>query len=246
MGGEKFIRFMGNCPSNVSKDAKYTVRLEDGEYVVGLYFRSPDGELWYPTSGEHSELVEMVNEIKTHFNGSPGGAFYINEYRQVIVPAGDEGHYYFAGEYEQQLTFEFEGKIISGDAKDLDGNALEPGDLWEGPHAGIPYILKAGGKDIYYRYWVRPNVEREVHLSDVIGRKKAEAFAKNIAKIKGFEGGRFYVNEFRHIFIPKEGDYGMEYRYVGRIEDMNEWFPKPVFDSSKDEIAAGKDESEKK
>ena len=102
MSNEKYVQFIGNCPSNVNKDAKYTVRLERGEYVVGIYYLSNDGELWYPSSANHPDLVEMVNNIKNHFAGSPGGAFYINEYKQVLVPViGEEKDYYIAGEYHQ-------------------------------------------------------------------------------------------------------------------------------------------------
>ena len=64
MANQEMVRFNGNCPSNVNKDAKYTVKLEQGEYVVGIFYRSSDGELWYPTSGNHPELVEMVNKVK--------------------------------------------------------------------------------------------------------------------------------------------------------------------------------------
>jgi hypothetical protein len=220
-------KFVGNCPSNVSKDAKYTIRLEEKEHVVGLYYESADGELWYPSSVDHPELVEMVNKVKIKYSGSPGGAFYINEYRQVIVPViGDEKDYYYAGEYEKPLEFEFEGKILSGDAKDLEGNPLQPGDEWVGPHPGIPYVLKAGGKDIYYRYWARKNVQKEERLSAYIG-KEAEAVAMPIAHVIGLAGGRFYVNEFKQIFTPRSDDYGMKYVYVGKIDDMTKWFPKP-------------------
>ena len=227
MSSLEIVRFEGNCPTNVSKDAKYTVRLEDGDYVVGLFFRSADGELWYPSNGEHPELVNMVNKVKNQYSGNPGGAFYINEYGQVIVPvAGEEKDYYLAGEYNNPIEFEFEGKILSGDAKDLEGNPLKPGDTWVGPHPGIPYVLKAGGKDIYYKCWVRPRVEKEVKLSDCIG-KEAEKVASKIASLKGAAGGRFYVNEYCQIFAPKTSEQGFEYIYIDKIEDLDYWFPKP-------------------
>ena len=227
MSNKKYVQFIGNCPSNVNKDAKYTVRLERGEYVVGIYYLSNDGELWYPSSANHPDLVEMVNNIKNHFAGSPGGAFYINEYKQVLVPViGEEKDYYLAGEYRHPLEFEFEGKILSGDAKDLNGRRIRPGDVWVGPHPGIPYTLKAGGKDIYYKYRVRPNVEKKVCLSDHIN-KEAEKVALEIAQLKGAAGGRFYVNEFCQMFTPKTGDGSLEYIYLGKIKNLRNWFPKP-------------------
>jgi hypothetical protein len=225
---KQFVQFTGNCPSNVNKDAKYTVRLEKGEYVVGIYYVSSDGELWYPSSGDHPGLVEMVNDVKKYYSGSPGGAFYINEYKQVIVPVqGEESDYYFAGEYNNPLEFEFEGKKISGDAKDLDGKKIHPGDVWVGPHPGIPYVLKAGGKDIQYEYWVRPKVKKRVRLSDHVDNKTAEIIARDIAQIKGAAGGRFYVNEFCQMFAPKGSSGILEYVYIGKIEDLSNWFPKP-------------------
>jgi hypothetical protein len=223
---DQFIRFVGNCPGNVSKDARYSVRYEKGQYVVGLFYRSTDGELWYPTSSSHPELVETINEIKIHFNGAPGGTFYINEYKQVLVPVGEAAIYYYAGEYSAPLTFEFEGQIISGEALDQDRNPLHPGAPWTGPHPGIPYVLKAGGNDVYYRYMVRPGVQKEIRLSKCIGVEEAKGIGQELSKHKGYHGGRFYVNEFANAFAPIEGHYGLEYVFLKKIELAN-WFPKP-------------------
>lgn len=231
---DKFVRFVGNRPRNVSKDARYSVRYEKGDYVVGLFYRSTDDELWYPTSSDHPALVQMVNEIKLYFNGSPGGTFYINEYKQVLVPVGDEAEYYYAGEYHEPLTFEFEGQIISGKAVNQNGQPLSPGVPWHGPHPGIPYVLKAGGKDISYRYMVRPGVEKEVRLSKCIGMEPAQKVAHEISRYKGHTGGRFYVNEFGTAFAPMEGPYGLEYVFL-LVIDLNNWFPKPEL--GQDEVA---------
>ena len=40
----KFLRFEGNCPRNVAKDAKYSVRTEKGGSVVALTYRAQDDE----------------------------------------------------------------------------------------------------------------------------------------------------------------------------------------------------------
>lgn len=241
MGEGNYIQFTGNCPGNVSKDSKYKVKWDKGKYVIGIVYVTDDDEKWFPVSEDHAELVEMVNKVKASITGSEGGAFYINEYRQVIVPcAGEDGSYYLAGEYHKDLIFEFEGKIISGNAVDLEGNPVQPGDLWPGPHPGIPYTLAAGGKDIYFRYSPRPRVEKEVRLSKVIGREKAAKVARWIAATKGPLGGRFYVNEFCQVFAPRTGDYGIDYLYVGKLEDMENWFVKPHV--SEQETAVGSSE----
>ncbi|NMA04708.1 MAG: hypothetical protein GX925_08385 [Clostridiales bacterium] len=226
---KEFIEFKGNIPANVSKDASYSIkRNKHGEYVIGLVYRSVDEEIWYPSTDEHGELVDKINEIKLYFSGSPGGKFYINEYSQVLVPAADS-KYYYAGEYHNPIFFEFEGKKISGEAIDFDGKQLQAGDIWVGPHAGIPYILNAGGKDITYRYSPRENVIIEKKLSREVGKTVALSVAKEIAIIKGNNGGRFYVNEYKNIFAPIHSEYGNDYIYVGKL-NLDNWFPKPNMD----------------
>ena len=223
----ELVRFEGNCPSNVSKDAKYSVKYDAGEYVIGIVYRSTEGEKWYPISGDHPELVEMVNNVKVSAAGSPGGAFYINEYKQVIVPAIGERDYFLAGESPEPLKFEFEGNILSGDGIDMGGNPLSPGDNWVGPHPGISYILEAGGRDIRYESEPRPRVKKEIHLSDYHDNKTVASVCEPIAAVKGHQGGPFYINEYCQLFAPVTTDYDNDYRYIGRLKSLDDWFPKP-------------------
>ena len=221
-----FPLFNGNRPGNVRKSAKYTIRNREGAHVVAITYEADEGERWYPSTDKHPILVKMVNEVKTTHGAGPGGSFYINEYHQVIVPvAGKTGDYYLAGEYCDPLRFEFEGKIISGEAVDLEGRPIAIGSDWVGPHAGIPYTLAAGGSDVYYTYSPRPNVEQTIKLSAKIGRSEASLTASIIKAVKGHSGGRFYVNEFGSIFAPVQeiGDY--RYLYVGQLP-FDGWFPK--------------------
>lgn len=218
--------FKGNCPKSVSKDAKYSIRNDKGKSVVTIIYETEDGERWYPSTDAHPRLVEMVNKAKLELTGKPLGSFYINEYHQVIVPTIGTSEYYLVGEYLEPIRFEFEGKIISGEPRDFDGRPLSPGDIWVGPHAGIPYILEAGGDDIRYEYSPRPNVEKRVRLSKAIGKERAARVAHMIRSVKGFAGGRFYVNEFQAIFAPKATHDGLKYLYIGQL-DLNNWFPKP-------------------
>jgi hypothetical protein len=74
-----FPLFKGNCPHNVNKDAKYTVRSSKNGNVIAIVYANEDGELWYATTEEHPELVEMVNKVKIEDSGMPNGSFYINE-----------------------------------------------------------------------------------------------------------------------------------------------------------------------
>jgi hypothetical protein len=222
------IRFFnGNCPKNVSRDAKYAIRTATDGLVVALTYVSAAGERWHATTDEHPDLVDMVNQVKTKMGDAPNGPFYVNEYGQVIVPAGPSATYYLAGDYDMPLRFDFEDKILSGEGMGDDGQPLEPGDLWTGPHPGIPYRLTAGGHDIYYKAFPRPNVETRPSLSTAIGAGPAADFASRIQAVKGWQGGRFYINEWREIFAPVSAQDGFEYRYIGHLELDEPWYPKP-------------------
>ncbi len=232
----KLTKFEGNCPRNVSKDAKYRVRrgsADDGGggLVIALVYEAEDDERWHPSTDAHPDLVAMVNAVKTSSGNPPNGTFYINEYKQVIVPVAKGSVYYLAGCYDKPLAFEFEGKHLSGDAKDLDENPIAPGDTWVGPHPGIPYKLCAGGNDIAYSVFPRKDVERRIRLSKEIGQDRARDAASIISSVKGHAGGRFYVNEHLNAFAPLGDGQDLKYIYCGKI-DLGMWFPKPHIDHS--------------
>lgn len=221
-----FLRFGGNCPQSVSKDAKYSVRTGKDGPVVALTYSTADGEYWYATTEEHAELVRMVNDVKTSLGLPPNGSFYINEYKQVIVPSAASKDYLLAGEYADALRFEFEGTVLTGEPVDLDGNALTPGDVWMGPHPGIPYVLAAGGGDIHYFSQPRPNVKKKLKLSTSVGSETAKNLVERIRSVKGYAGGSFYVNEHHTIFAPVHTGGEWQYVYIGQL-DLDSWFPKP-------------------
>jgi hypothetical protein len=85
--------------------------------------------------------------------------------------------------------------------------------------------------DIYFQMTARPNVTKNVKLSKQIGAQEAAAVAARIRDIKGFSGGRFYVNEFKTIFTPLN-EYGeMRYVYIGQL-DLAQWFGPPGSESA--------------
>jgi hypothetical protein len=224
-----FREYAGNCPKNVSRDAKYSVRSSPNGPVVGLVYRTRDGEQWHPTTEEHPDLVEMVNAVKTTHGSAPNGPFYINEYGQVIVPAGDDARYYLADEYDGLVEFEFEGNVLSGRGVGLDGAPIEPGEEWTGPHPGIPYVLAAGGDDIYYESHPRARVTRKVRLSGHVGAADAGEMAGRVQAVKGWQGGRFYVNEWCEMFAPVSRDGALSYVYIGHLDLLEDpWFQKPI------------------
>ena len=89
-----------------------------------------------------------------------------------------------------------------------------------------PYVLAAGGSDVYYDFSPRPNVQKRVKLSKAIDPPIANAVAAMIREHKGYSGGRFYVNEFRSIFAPVQEGYDWRYIYIGEL-DLEKWFPIP-------------------
>src|SRR5262245_61327406 len=102
----QFPIFRGNCPRNVSKDAKYSVRSGKTGPVIALTYSTYDDERWYMTTEQHPELVTLVNRAKTAHGNKPNGSFYINEYKQVIVPVADSDTYYLTGIYDRPLRFD--------------------------------------------------------------------------------------------------------------------------------------------
>jgi hypothetical protein len=217
------MRYEGNWPRNVSKDAKYSVVSgERDELRIRLYYELGGRETALLSTTLHPDLADMVNQVKEEFGSGPKGPFYINEYGHVIVPAGYPTVYYFAGRYEERLEFEFEGAIISADPP----KGITPGDDWSGPHVGIPYVLTADGSDIYYKMESRPNVEKQVVLSDAVGSQRAGELARRLGRHKESQGGRVYINEAGQFFMPVSGREGLRYVYAGALGD-DPWYPEP-------------------
>ncbi len=228
------ILFTGNCPVSVKKDAKYHIRLEKKSYVVGISYSTENGEYWTPTTTDHPALVEMVNSAKKEFNAQPGGAFYINEFRQVIVPTL-EG-YFLVGEYRDVLSFKIKDDAgrdveISGRALNWDLTPMKPGDEWSGCLMGIPYILTAGGNDIRFEIQLSENHYRKIPLSKATNPMAAKNLARRLCGVIGDEqGGRFYINDMKEMFKPVTRNGFVSYIYLGKLNKNDQWFPKELFE----------------
>lgn len=241
---QKPTLYRGVWPQNVSKLAKYAVRFVDGAWGITVLYDIGQGTKYLAVQGAKSDLVNRINDVKAAFNDQPGGAFYVNEYRHIIVPvkgdsaSGHNSHYYSAGLLVNDLIFEYQGSPLTTKPIGADGKPLSPGTPWMGPRPGIPYRLAAGGADIYYETpaltdgippVVRPRTTRKVQLSNVLGdRNSTRRAAEPVASIRGYQGGRFYVNEHGAIFTPVDaGDgNGLNYIYCGQV-DRSYWFPEP-------------------
>jgi len=237
--------YRGLWPQNVSRLAKYVVRSEAGVWKVTVFYEAGEGLKYLAVEGGGQEVVNRINTLKSAVSDKPGGAFYVNEYRHILVPIAAPGgkgtgsHYYCAGRLEGDFRFEFEGKPLTTKPLAANGMPLKPRDKWIGPRPGIPYVLAASGADIYYETpaltetdppEVRSNMTRKVQLSKVLKDAGAVARATQpITAVRGHQGGRFYVNEHGAIFTPVgAGDgNGLEYTYCGQI-NRTTWFQEPV------------------
>lgn len=236
--------YRGPWPQNVSKLAKYGVHFVDGKWKVAVLCDVGEGLRYLAVQHEREDLCAMVNSVKAAVATQPGGAFYVNEYRHVIVPvkspegSGTGSDYYFAGRLQGDLEFEYEGATLTTRPVAADGSPLANGAKWAGPRPGIPYVLAAGGADVYFDSpaltdddppAVRPMTTRKVVLSKVLGdAAAARRQAALVQHHRGHMGGRFYVNEHGAIFTPvSAGDgNGLDYIYCGDI-DRSCWFPEP-------------------
>ena len=236
--------YRGVWPQNVSKLAKYAVRFLDGVWKITVLYEAEAGLRYLAVEGGDSKLVTLINQVKTALRDQPGGAFYVNEYRHVIVPvraedsSGCGSFYYYAGSLESDFVFEFEKKPLTAKPIQSDGTPLSIGDPWFGPRPGIPYVLTAGGGDIYYKTpaltdtdppTIRPMTIQHVKLSKVLkDRSLLMCAVKPLTEVRGHQGGRFYVNEYGAMFTPiGAGDgNGINYVYCGNI-DPTAWFPEP-------------------
>lgn len=240
----EYSLYRGCWPQNVCKLAKYAVRFVKGDWKPTVLYDVGDGLQFLAVEDGGTDLAMRVNAVKTAMRSQPGGAFYVNEYRHILVPVADSGAgnaqtvYYYAGRLETDCHFEFEGRPLTTKPIQLDGTPLASGARWVGPRPGIPYVLAAGGRDIYFETpaltdddppAVRPMMTRKVQLSKVIrDQEKLAKAVRPIASIRGHQGGRFYVNEHGAMFTPVgagDGD-GIDYIYCGKI-DRDAWFPEP-------------------
>jgi hypothetical protein len=219
----RFERYTGNSPMRVSKDAKYTVTTGG---AIRLEYQESHRVRYLLTTDDHEALAVAVNDAKEELTGRKGGAFYINEFRSVLVPDGQGGRCFWVGNYEDTLVFREGSLEVSPSAP----AGLRPGDRWPGPHVGIPYVLNAGATDLRYEK-IDGRRRETVFLSDDVGAAEARRTAEFVSSVKGTSGGRVFINEEWELFAPVgiAGDW--DYLYIGRLSDENlQWFaPPPEF-----------------
>ncbi len=215
---ERMYPYNGNTAKGIGKDARYTVKLNN---TIQLMYSVNSAERALLTTDGHTELLSLVNAAKQQGGASQfGGAFFINEYRHVLVPI-QSGSVLFAGIYTRDLEFVFDNSLISPVAR----SGIRPGDVWPGPHVGMKYVLTAGALDIRYDLTTENGTTRRVQLSQSYSQSELAELLAMFRAVKP-AGGAIYINEARECFAPVEGQQGYERLYIGHL-GSRPWFPEP-------------------
>jgi hypothetical protein len=163
------------------------------------------------------ELVDAVNAAKAAQGGPPGGAFLVDEYGRVLVPAGDGAGaaVYVAGECRGVLRFE--DPFTPGATFDLyDDSDLEPGDHWDRPYLGIRYQLSRFD-ELYF--WL----EGSTGAGKITPPLQDAGLVANLRRVRPYGAVRFLVGP-GGVAITKVPPL-WDARYVGRV-DLDTWFQK--------------------
>ena len=209
----------------IPNERKYRLRMSQahGEYRPTIQFIDRRRDVWDEFEAVYADrpwnhLVEAVNNIADKHTGQPGGAFYVNEFKQVIKPVGDsQVTDIYVGEYPD-LSFKFDclGEIIDNS----DVSSLSVGDDWPHQKVGIRYHYSAHREQIFYRL-EQGNVIRRIPIP------VPKSLEMGLWEVKDRSGGQFYINEHGHGFAPRFKDPTSPDVYIGSIDlEAGDWFPK--------------------
>jgi hypothetical protein len=165
-------------------------------------------------------LADAVNGGKQALGALDGGAFLLNEFGQVLVPAADfeatrvavvgewSGPFVFNNPFEPETTFD-----LAAD------DGLQCGDPWERPYVGIPHNLSRTD-ELYFKLvrndgtdWLKPPVQD----LDLIAALRS---------LRPWRAVRFIVTVGGLVVTKVEvAPEVWEPHYVGQI-DPDRWFDK--------------------
>jgi hypothetical protein len=167
-------------------------------------------------------LVHAVALAKRQAGGEGGGAFLIDEFGRVIVPASDGGgRRFLVGRLNGRLLFE--NPFSSKQFIDLGNNqSLENGAPWKLPYIGIPYHLHRAGRIYFYE-------QDESGGRSVYPAQQDFGLIRALRKLRPYGAVRFIVTPGELVLTKVPPDSGMlaedrwQPRFVGTI-NFNSWF----------------------
>jgi len=170
------------------------------------------------------QLTDAITAAKRQLGGTGGGSFQINEFGQVLVPAGDAiGRRLVVGEVSGPLLFKdpfADDRVI--DLSDTAG--LRCGDPWPKPYVGFPYNLNKRSQIYFYRMDAEGG-------GSVYPRAQDTDLVNALRMIRRFGAARFVVNHAGVVLTkrPPDGRTSAEEKwepvFVGRIKPKC-WFDK--------------------
>ncbi|MCH8474947.1 MAG: hypothetical protein LAT55_06940 [Opitutales bacterium] len=204
---ERYTRIPGKSTTFLAK--------ADGTIIIRWYRN--DGEIWECPANRDSaidELANAVNSLKTSLSNSPGGAFQINEFGQVLVPSSNGRCRHVVGTLEGVPEFTepgFGSHTFSLDEKEF----FLPGKTWSLPYIGMPYVMPQSGQYFYWRV-----------TEDGKFKKYPPAFDRDLQRAffqirRG--AGRFIVNP--HGLVLTKKDPSGQPVLVCKI-NLSKWYPK--------------------
>jgi hypothetical protein len=213
------------CPN---RNSRFTIRQFDGEWWVHYEM---DGT-FIPADEDHSELVALVNDLKTAEGNAPGGAFSITEHSQVIArmtaPAG----------YQQKAihVVDISGGVVwtCPDTITFQDGSLDPtvepeeGSPWPGPRCGSSYTFAAPGNrkpptNKLDEIWTEIEGQLDLLSTHITPNPYPPAngpLADFLAALRRQlpQGGRFRVNEHGRAFTANQN------LFIGTVP-LDSWFP---------------------
>jgi hypothetical protein len=173
-------------------------------------------------NGDTPALVESVLAGKRALRVPAGGAFMVNEFGRVLVPASDTEYgtrIMLVGECSGPVVFEnpFDGAGATFDLADHTG--MRRGDRWERPYVGIPHNLSAAD-ELYFKLqtphgtvWDKPPVQDD-SLIEALRSLRPYGPVRFIVTVGGLVATKVEVAP--EVWEP---------HYVGRIT-RTRWFKK--------------------
>lgn len=202
----------------------FHVRLVKGAWWPSVDWAVDDevGHCPMVTCSGAERLAAAVSEAKRFLGGWLGGAFLVNEFGQVLVPAaaGDhrvavvgecEGPLEFRNVFEQDTTFDLS-----------DDSGLQLGDSWELPYLGVPHNL-SNRDEIYFK------VQSEFGVTPLRAPSQDDELIDALRVLRPSGAVRFVVT-YRGLVLTKvpvgpRRAQRWEPRYVGNL-DYKRWYTK--------------------